>query len=186
MNNKEVNGSQSLIVLGIAGGIADGYFVKHFLNWEWGIVVGFLAGLLVSFLIASLTGKLPKPPMKFAPGKFRNILVMAFVYIATIFVVIIFLENGLASPWNLVIAAATLIPGFGLVIVFLDAIFSLDELQSKIMTQGITFAFFSSLIVFFTLGILELAGLESIPMIFIPLIMAFFMAVGKLITMRRY
>lgn len=186
MNNKEVKGSQSLIGLDIAGGVAVGIFVKRFLHWEWGIVVGFLVGLFVSILIASLTGKLQKPPMKFAPGKFRNILVMTFVYIATIFVVIIFLENGIASPWNLVLAVVTLIPGFGLVIVFLDAIFSLDELQSKIMTQGITFAFFSSLMVFFTLGIIELAGLEPIPMIFIPLIMALFMAVGKLITMRRY
>lgn len=186
MNRSKENQWTTQVGAGLVLGIGTGALVKHLLDWDWGIVAGFLLAVVVILIISRVTGKKIKTPMEFAPGKFRNIILMGVVYFASLMLVYFLLTRGVASPWNLVLAAATFLPGTALVYVFLDAIFTLDEMQSRLMTQGITFAFFATLMVVFSLGILELVGIPSIPMIFMPLVMAFFMAIGKLITMRRY
>jgi len=186
MKNTNSNQFGRIIGLGVLLGVGFGALVKHLFNFEWGIVLGFLIGILVSFLIARFTGAKISTPMKFAPGKFRNVILMSLVYAVGMILVYVLLKRGVDSPWNLVLAVATMIPGTGFVIVFLDAILTLDEMQSRIMTQGITFAFFATFMVVFSLGILEMTGITPLPMIFLPLIMALFMAIGKLVTMRRY
>ncbi len=185
---KHTNSNQfgQIMGVGVLLGVGAGALVKHLFSFEWGIVLGFLIGLLVSFLIVRFTGAKISTPMKFAPGKFRNLILMSIVYFIGMMLVYFLLKRGIASPWNLVLAAATMIPGTGFVIVFLDAILTLDEMQSRIMTHGITFAFFATFMVVLSLGILEMAGITPLPMIFLPLIMVLFMGIGKLVTMRRY
>lgn len=175
-----------VVIMFTALGIGLSNLLDRFMDSVLAIVLGGVIGLTAGIVVALTRKEGFRPPMEFKPGKVRQMIIAGFVHFAAVILVVFLLDMGIPSPWNMVLGVATFLPGIYLVYAMLDGIFNLDEMQSRIQTQGMSFGFMASVIFFLTFTILELAGLPSIPTMFVPLIMVAFWAIGKIIAMRRY
>ncbi len=66
------------------------------------------------------------------------------------------------------------------------AILQLDELERRILLEGIAFSFAMTFILVLSFGLLDLAGVTMLKGSYIALFMAIFMLIGKLWGNRRY
>lgn len=116
----------------------------------------------------------------------RRLIVPVVLYLLLtnlVFLKVTFVSETL---WRYGCILLSLAPGIVLVIGLADFIHRLDELEQKVLLNGIGLSFGLTLLVLFTLGILEFAGLGHVNSLYVALFMIVIWGVGKLISMRRY
>jgi hypothetical protein len=85
-----------------------------------------------------------------------------------------------------VVALLPMIPGLVIAFGVIRAILQLDELQRKILLEGLAFSFTITLTLVMSMGLLGLAGVSQLNGIYIACVMAVLWLVGKLWATRRY
>jgi hypothetical protein len=83
------------------------------------------------------------------------------------------------SPWRIGVALLPMIPGVMIAIGTYRAITKIDELERKILMDGIIFSFMLTIILVTSLGFLSLANVPMLNGIYISLLMMIFWLIGK-------
>jgi uncharacterized membrane protein len=116
----------------------------------------------------------------------RPLLIPFIFYIGLLAFSIKWLEENPESSWRIVVALLPLIPGILIALGIVHAITQLDELERRILLEGIAFSFAMTFILVLSYGLLDLAGVTILNGSYIALFMAIFMLIGKLWGNRRY
>ena len=110
----------------------------------------------------------------------RPLLVPFIIYIG----VLTFSFNWLGaypdSSWQVPVALAPVIPGFFIAIGVIRAIQKLDEMERRILLEGIAISFMGTFVLVVSMGLLERAGVEQLKSSYIALFMAILWLIGKL------
>jgi hypothetical protein len=147
------------------------------------IVVGVIGGVLAKFLI-------PGGPWGNSPDKDsrKRFIIWMSVYVVVVLAASTAFNNKII-PASLTIPAALLpmIPATLAGFASLDGFRAMDELQRKIQSEGILFAFFATAIVTFSYGFLEVyAGFPRQSMFFVWAVLALSWCTGSALATRRY
>jgi uncharacterized membrane protein (DUF485 family) len=116
----------------------------------------------------------------------RPLLIPFIIYILLLFYSMNWLESNSLSPWRFVVALLPIAPGIIIALGVVRAIFQLDELERKILLQGMAVSFACTFVMVLSLGLLGYAGAPQLNGIYIALVMALLWLVGKLWMTRRY
>ncbi len=90
------------------------------------------------------------------------------------------------SPWRIPVAVLPAIPLLFVVWSVIHFIRKMDELQKTIHLEAVTFSFLVTMVVAFTYGFLENAGLPPISVLYVPVCMCVLWGIGAGIASRRY
>jgi len=111
----------------------------------------------------------------------RPLIIPLFFYIILIAFSMNWLPKNPDSPFRVGIALLPMIPGIVIAIGIYLAIMKLDELERKILMDGIIFSFILTLILVTSLGLLSFADVPMLNGSYISLLMMVFWLIGKLI-----
>jgi hypothetical protein len=170
-------------ILGCILGLDTGErFGSGLIGGAIGVVVGASVGYRISDNIRSGKTNL----MRF-PAKQRNLMFIALIiFIGAMTFVVFMLDKDLQPPWSYVVVAMPALSMLFAVYAIGSAIAHLDEMQRNIQLQGISIAFGGTLVVTFAYGLLDLIGVPQVSWLYVPLVMAVMLVIGKLSTVRRY
>jgi len=84
------------------------------------------------------------------------------------------------------VALAPVIPGFFIAIGVIRAIQKLDEMERRILLEGIAISFMGTFVLVVSMGLLERASVEQLNGSYIALFMAILWLIGKLWGHRKY
>lgn len=116
----------------------------------------------------------------------RPLLMPFILYIGLLIFSISFLERNPDSTWRYLVALLPILPAIWIAFGILSAIRKLDELDRKILYEGLAIAALLTFLLSAGLGLLEIAGLPPPNSIYISLFMVVAWLVGKLLATRRY
>jgi hypothetical protein len=116
----------------------------------------------------------------------RPLFVPLILYIGLLVFSISWLTRNPGSPWRYVVALLPMLPGIFIAAGVVRIINQLDELDRKIIFEGIAISFALTFILTTSLGLLGLAGIPQIGGEYIALFMAVAWFIGKLWATRRY
>ena len=116
----------------------------------------------------------------------RPLLIPFIFYIGLLAFSIKWLEENPESSWRIAFALLPVIPGILIALGIVRAITQLDELERRILLEGIAFSFAMTFILVLSFGLLDLAGVTMLKGSYIALFMAIFMLIGKLLGNRKY
>lgn len=116
----------------------------------------------------------------------RPLLLPFVIYILLLLYSMNWLESNALSPWRFVVALLPIAPGIVIALGVVRAILQLDELERKILLQGMAVSFACTFVLVLSLGLLGYAGAPQLNGIYIALVMALLWLVGKLMITRRY
>ncbi len=116
----------------------------------------------------------------------RPLLIPFIFYIGLLAFSIKWLEENPESSWRIAVALLPVIPGILIALGIVRAITQLDELERRILLEGIAFSFAMTFILVLSFGLLDFAGVTMLNGSYIALFMAIFMLIGKLWGNRRY
>ncbi len=116
----------------------------------------------------------------------RPLLLPLVIYIGLLFFSITWLEANPASPWRFLVALLPMIPGVFIALSVVRAIMKLDELERKILLEGMAISFTCTLILMLSMGLLGAAGFPQLNGAYVGAFMALLWLVGKLWVTRKY
>jgi hypothetical protein len=116
----------------------------------------------------------------------RPLVFPLILYIGLSFFCFKWLDNNPESSWRVFIALLPMIPGLFIAMGVVRAILKLDELQRKILLEGIAVSFACTFILVMSFGLLGQAGIPQPNGIYIALFMSALWLAGKLWATRRY
>ncbi len=116
----------------------------------------------------------------------RPLIVPLVLYLGLLYLSVTWLEGNPDSPWRIPVALLPMLPGMVIAVGIVRAILQLDELQRKILLEGIAVSFASTLILVMSLGLLGMAGVAQPSGIYIALFMCIVWLAGKLWATRKY
>jgi hypothetical protein len=116
----------------------------------------------------------------------RPLLLPLVFYIVLLFFSVNWLEAYPLSPWRFMVALLPMIPGVFIALGVVRAILRLDELERKILLEGMAISFTLTLILVLSMGLLGLAGIPQLNGVYIGALMALLWLVGKLWMTRKY
>ena len=116
----------------------------------------------------------------------RPLLIPFIFYIGLLAFSIKWLEENPKSSWRIAVALLPVIPGIIIALGIMRSILQLDELERRILLEGIAFSFAMTFILVLSFGLLDFAGVTMLNGSYIALFMAIFMLIGKLWGNRRY
>lgn len=155
----------------------------NLLGFLGGVAIGVGGGLLAKWAI-------PGGPWGGSPDKTsrKRFILWMGVYVVTVGALTFAFNNKLIPP-SLTIQAALvpMIPAILAGFASLDGYRAMDELQRRIQSEGIIFAFFITAIVTFSYGFLEAyAGFPKQSMFFVWPVLALSWCLGSYLATRRY
>jgi hypothetical protein len=110
----------------------------------------------------------------------RPLLIPFIFYIGLLAFSLKWLEENPDSSWRIAVALLPLIPGIFIALGIVRAILQLDELERRILLEGIAFSFAMTFILVLSFGLLDIAGVPMLNGSYIALFMAVFWLIGKL------
>ena len=116
----------------------------------------------------------------------KPILPLVMVYVGLLVFSLHWIKTNPESPWKILVALAPMIPGLLIALGTVRAILKLDELEQKILLQGIAVSFICTLILVMSLGLAGIAGAPQLNGTWIGLIMVVLWLAGKLWANWRY
>ena len=116
----------------------------------------------------------------------RPLLVPLVLYVGLLVLSTRWLAQNPDSTWRYVIALTPLAPGVFIAGGVVRAILKLDELQRKILLEGLAISFMGTFILVLSLGLLGLVDVPQLNGIYISLIMVVLWLLGKFWATRRY
>ncbi len=116
----------------------------------------------------------------------RPLLVPLILYIGLLAFSSRWLPDNLELSWRTLVALSPLLPGIFIAGGVVRAILKLDELQRKILLEGLAISFMGTFILLLSLGLLGQVGIPQLNGVYICLVMAALWLLGKLWATRRY
>jgi hypothetical protein len=116
----------------------------------------------------------------------RPLFLPLILYIGLLVFSLSWLDRNPDSPWRYIVALLPMVPGLFIALGVVRIINQLDELDRKIILEGIAISFALTFILTTSLGLLGLAGIPQIGGEYIALFMATAWFIGKLWATRRY
>jgi uncharacterized membrane protein (DUF485 family) len=116
----------------------------------------------------------------------RPLLIPLVLYIGLLAFSINWLETNLESSWRIPVSLLPMVPGVYIAFGVVRAILQIDELQRKILLEGIAISFSATLVLLMSLGLLGIAGVPQLNEVYIALFMVVMWLIGKLWATRRY
>jgi len=116
----------------------------------------------------------------------RPLVIPLILYTGLLLFAANWLESNPESTWRFVVALLPMIPGIAIAIGVMRAILQLDELERKVLLEGMAVSFVCTLILVLSMGLLGMAGYPQLNGVYIGLVMALLWLVGKLWMTRRY
>lgn len=120
---------------------------------------------------------------------FREMGVVMFVFFVVLFISVYLLyipRIERTAPLRYALALLPIIPLLFVPLVILRFFRTIDELQQRIQLEALAFAFASSAVVTFALGLLQGEGLRRLKWIWVYPIMYVLWVIGLVIARRRY
>ncbi len=108
------------------------------------------------------------------------------IYVGLLFFSFNWLGANPLSPWRFIVALLPMVPGVFIALGVVRAIMQLDELERKILLEGMAVSFACTLILVLSMGLLGQAGIPQLNGIYIGAVMALLWLVGKLWMTRKY
>jgi len=115
----------------------------------------------------------------------RPLLVPFVIYIGVLSFSFNWLEKNQSSSWMIVVALLPLIPGIFIARGIYKAIQQLDEMEKRILLDGMAISFAATFILLLTMGLLGAAGVQQLNGSYIALIMVVLWMLAKLWGHRR-
>jgi uncharacterized membrane protein (DUF485 family) len=116
----------------------------------------------------------------------RPMLVPLVLYIGLLAFSTRWLAENPNSTWRYMIALSPLVPGMFIARGVVRAILQLDELQRKILLEGLAISFMGTFILLLSLGLLGLVDVPQLNGVYVCLVMGVLWLIGKLWATRRY
>lgn len=116
----------------------------------------------------------------------RPLLVPLILYIGLLALSTRWLANNPDSSWRTLVALSPLLPGVFIAGGVVQGILKLDELQRKILLEGLAISFMGTFILLLSLGLLGQVDVPQLNGVYICLVMAVLWLLGKLWATRRY
>ncbi len=116
----------------------------------------------------------------------RPLLVPLLLYIGFLAFSVRWLGGHPGSAWRYAVALIPMLPGIWMAVGVVRAIQSLDELERRILLEGIAVSFMGTLLLVLSLGFLEFAGLSAVSGTYIGFFMVMLWLVAKLLIHRKY
>ena len=116
----------------------------------------------------------------------RPLLLPLVFYIGLLLFSVSWLGDNPASPWRFPVALLPMIPGVLIALGVVRAIMKLDELERKILLEGMAISFTCTLILVLSMGLLGMAGFAQLNGVYIGAVMALLWLGGKLWATRKY
>lgn len=109
----------------------------------------------------------------------RPLIIPFIFYVVLIAYSMAWLPENPESPWRIGVALLPMIPGIAIGYGVYHAIMKLDELERRILMDGIIFSFILTIILVTSLGFLSLADVPMLNGTYISLLMVIFWLIGK-------
>ena len=139
----------------------------------------------VSFTLGTIT--LYKLTMKKSEKRYTIQFIAAMLaYVVVLLVCVVLLKQFPDSWIRIPLAVAPLIPVIFGLYAFLRKLSLLDELQTRIQYEAITFGSLATALLTFAYGFLELVGLPRLSMTLVLPLLGFLWGVGLFVAKRRY
>ena len=116
----------------------------------------------------------------------RPLLVPFVFYIGVLTFSFNWLEENQESSWRIVVALLPMLPGIFIARGIVKAIHQLDEMERRILQEGMVISFAATFILLVTMGLLGKAGIQQLNGSYIALFMALVWMLAKLWGHRRY
>ena len=116
----------------------------------------------------------------------RPLLVPLVLYIGLLAISIRWMEGHQDSAWRYAIALTPMLPGIWIAAGIVRAIQKLDELERRILLEGMAVSFMGTLMLVLSLGLLQLAGFPPVSGVYIGFFMVVFWLAAKLVIHRKY
>jgi hypothetical protein len=116
----------------------------------------------------------------------QNLITGMALYVTSILLIVFLLPQ---LPWGPLRSAVTLLSLFPAIFVGLavtQAVAVMDELQQRIQLQALAFSLVNTLLVSFTIGLLQLSGPPFVNLMWIVPLAALFWGLGIFLAQRRY
>jgi hypothetical protein len=116
----------------------------------------------------------------------RPLLLPLVLYIGALAFSMNWLESHPDSAWRYAIALTPMIPGVWIAFGVLRAIQKLDEMERRVLLDGVAVSFMGTLILVMSLGFLQIAGFPPFNGAYIGLFMVILWLIAKLVIHRGY
>ena len=113
----------------------------------------------------------------------RPLLVPFVLYIGLLVVSRSYLQ---AHPENVLVALIPMVPAIFLAIGTIRAIGKLDEMEKRIILEAAGFSFVLTFLIVLSMGMVGMAGVSQLDGIYVALLMAVLLVIGKLMGNWRY
>lgn len=116
----------------------------------------------------------------------RPLLIPFLLYIVLLTFSLRWMDDHPDSPWRYVVALTPMVPGIWIAINMLRAIQKLDELERRVLLEGVAVSFMGTFILVLSLGFLQMAGFPLVNGVYIGFFMVVLWLVAKLVIHRNY
>jgi hypothetical protein len=116
----------------------------------------------------------------------RPLLIPLVLYIGLLVVGLNWLDDHPDSAWRYGVALTPMLPGIWLAVGVVQAIQKLDELDRRILLEGMAMSFMGTLVLVLSLGFLQMAGFPPLNGAYIGFFMVLLWLVAKLLIHRKY
>ena len=116
----------------------------------------------------------------------RPLLFPLVLYIGLLAFSMSWLKGHPGSAWRYGVALTPMLPGMWIAVGVVRAIQKLDELERRILLEGLAVAFLGTLILVLSLGFLQLAGFPPVSGVYIGFFMVVLWLAAKLAIHRKY
>jgi len=170
------------LAIGAALGVVFWSALDRLFPFPLDLIVGMGTGLLAGYQM----GKRPITLMRFSPVVLGRLLISGAITILGLLGYRYLLNLGLTNEQQMLASLVAILPAIIFVFVIGSAIGHLDEMQRRIQTEGIAFAFAGTAIVMIIFALLGFAGVPNPNVGILLLVMMGMWVFGKLWTMWRY
>jgi len=129
------------------------------------------------------------PTCEVTPGarQFRRRIIVGMLgYAVVLMLAVTFVKAYPQSPWRYVVMLLPILPAMWSLVGVMKFLRAMDEMQRRVHMEGVAFAFLVTVVLAFSYGLLERAGMPNIPTIWVASLMIFLWGVGNYIAARRY
>lgn len=116
----------------------------------------------------------------------RPVLVPFILYIGLLAFTTSWLDDNPQSDIRSLVALLPIIPSIWIAVLIVQFINKLDELEQKIIHEAASFSFLITFLMMLAFSLLSFSGVLLLNPIYLGLLMAFLLVVGKLMGNRRY
>jgi hypothetical protein len=117
---------------------------------------------------------------------FRPVLIPMILYIGLLVFAVSKGPQLTGSIWGYVLALLPMVPGVFIALGVFRAVAQLDELERRIIFEAVAFSFTLTFLLLLSLSLINLVAGPQLRVVYIPLIMAILLGVGKLWGNWRY